>query len=124
MDPYQQPETPTEDTGDTQPVSQSGAVVEEAYQPPVDTPAQTSSTEPVLPEPAPVVSESFTSPVADTATPLPSEPIVVSSTTPTENLAPVSAVAPVAEKSRLWLWLSLVVAVLVFATVLLFVFVL
>lgn len=124
MDPYQQPETPTEDTGNTQPVSQSGAVVEGAYQPPVDTLAQTPTTEPVMSEPDSTATEGFTSPVVETTPPLPSEPPVVYSTTPSENTVPTSVASPVAKKSRLWLWLSLVVVVLALAAVLLFVYVL
>ena len=123
MDPYQQPEEPTVETGDTQSMPEQGQAVEQPYQAVDDTLSQVSPAEPVVSAPVSEMAESFTPPVSETITPPPPEANVVTSTTPIEITTPVSAVVPVAKKSSLWLWLTLTIVVLALAAVLVIVYV-
>lgn len=123
MDPYQQPEEPTVETGDTQSMPEQDQAVEQPYQAVDDTLSQASPAEPVASAPVSEMTESFTPPVSETITPPSPEANVVTSTTSTETTTPVGAVVPVAKKSSLWLWLTLTIVVLALAAVLIIVYV-
>jgi len=123
MDPLNQPENPVTGADATNPVNAQGEEVETTYQTPVEMTPQLVPTEPIMSEPAPVITETFTAPVNAPLTQSVEQP-VVPTTAASETAAPVTVVVPVAKKSRLWLWLTFVVALLALAAVLVFVYVL
>jgi len=120
MDPLNQPENPVTGADASSPVNAQGEEVETTYQTPVETIPPLVPTEPTMSESAPVMTETFTAPVNAPPVQAVEQPVV----TTTETVAPVAIVAPVAKKSRLWLWLTFVVALLALAAVLVFVYVL